>query len=127
VYECKLFADEAWPDTVSIVRTGNNRFKFSIDERLDGATLLSVQAFLGVAGSGDTEVMVRNQTAGVDMLNAAVTIPAGDDCAVSVDVDPDNGQVSGCDIIVLDVDAAGGGDAKGLGVIVTFGGFTAVG
>lgn len=124
VFEIKLFADAVWPDSVSIVAIGDNRFVLSIAEELDGAYLLKVQAYLTTAGSGDTSVMVRNVTGGVDMLNSAVTIPAGNYCATSIDTDPANDQVEGCDRIALDVDAAGGGDAHGLGVILTFGGFS---
>lgn len=123
VFEIKLFADAAWSDSVSIVVTGDGRFILSIAEELDGAYLLKVQIYLTTAGSGDTSVMVRNATTDIDMLNDAVVIPAGEKCAVSIDIDPDNQQVSGCDEVALDVDAAGGGDAKGLGAILTFGGF----
>lgn len=126
VFEIKLFADDSFPDSVSIVTVGDGRFKLSIDEKLDGAYLLRVQAYITTVGSGDTSVMVYNNTATVDMLNTAIVIPAGEKCAVSVDIDPDNDRVAACDEIWLNVDAAGGGTAKGLGVILTFGGFAQV-
>lgn len=124
VFEIKLFADAVWPDSVSIVTLGDARFVLAIAEKLDGAYLLQVEAYLTTAGSGDTSVMVRNATGAVDMLLTPVTIPAGETCASTVATDPDNDQVEACDLIALDVDAAGGGDAKGLGVILTFGGFS---
>ena len=124
VFEIKLFADEIWPDTASIVTVGDGRFKLSIADKLDGAYLLEVQIYVTTVGSGDTSVTVYNNTASVDMLNTAVVIPAGEKCAISVDTDPDNDQVRSCDEIWLNVDAAGGGSAKGLGVILTFGGFS---
>lgn len=126
VFEIKLFADAAWPDAVSIVTVGNGRFILEIgDEDLDGAYLLAVQAYITTAGSGDTSVMIRNITQAHDMLNSALVIASGDlsSCGEPADIDLDNDQVAWCDQIAIDVDAAGGGSAKGLGVTLTFGGF----
>lgn len=128
VFEIKLFSD-AVIASGSIVKTGDNRFVFGIDSELDGAYLLDVQAFLSTAGTGETQVQVRNRGSGggnVDMLSTPVTIDSGGlrscDSLTPVVIDTANDQLAGCDLIALDVDSAGTG-AKGLCVILTFGGF----
>jgi hypothetical protein len=125
VFEIKLFPDAIW-GSISQVVVGDDRFVLAIDVDLDGAALLNVQAFVTTSGSSATEVMVRNISTGDnDMLLTPVTIASGDfnsDCGGAADIDPDHQRVDACNLIALDVDAAGTG-AKGLGVILTFGGF----
>lgn len=131
VFEIKMFADAPWPDTVALVQTGDNRFVFPIDTELDGAYLLDVQGAVSVAGTVTAiTVQVRNRGdgtgAGVNMLTTPLTIDAGTyrscDSATPPVIDTANDQVAACDLIALDVDTAPD-DAKGLAVILTFGGF----
>lgn len=131
VFEIKLFADAVWPDAVSLVQIGDNRFVFQIEtDDLDGAYLLDVQTFLTTAGTGATTCQVRNRgpgmAAGTNMLTTPVTIDSGGyrsrAAGTQPVIDPLNDQVAGGDFIAIDVDAAGT-DAQGLGIILTFGGF----
>lgn len=122
VFEIKLFADAIWPDAVSLVQVGDGRFILNIDDKLAGWYLWEVQIYLTTVGSGDTTVQVRNITQSHDMLVApGITIPAGErnSCGEDYTINIANSQVAACDDIALDVDEDGGGDAKGLGVILT--------
>jgi hypothetical protein len=122
VYEIKLFADAVWSDSVAIVVTGDSRFVFMIAQDLDLWYLWQVEAYITTVGSDDVVVQVRRVNGNVDMLSTPVTIPAGEftSCGEDYVVDDDVSQVTGCELIALDVDEAGGGVAKGLGVILTF-------
>jgi hypothetical protein len=128
VLERKLFADAnmldgALPDSATNVAVGDGKYVFSIDVELDDWYLVMVQAFVSTVGTTPTTVQVENLTQAVTMLVTGVTVPADeftspcdpDEMAL---IDYDNDQVNGCDMISLNVTAAGAG-AKGLGVYLT--------
>ena len=131
VFEIKVFADANaldgnLPAAATDVVTGDGKFIMMIDEALDLWVLDNVQAYVTTVGAGVTSVMIRNVTQAVDMLTTARSIPSGEfttDCDTEAIVDLDNDIVRGCDLIAIDVDAAGDG-AQGLGVILTFTGPT---
>ena len=129
VLERKLFADPNaldgnLPPEATDVVTGNGKFIFSIDVELDEWYLVMAQAFVATPGGGSTTVQAVNLTQGsISMLAAGVTIPAGEytspcDEDELAEIDLDNDQVFGCDMISLNVTAAGAG-AQGLGVYLT--------
>jgi hypothetical protein len=129
VLERKLFADANMldgnlPPAVTDVVTGTGKYVFSIDVELDEWYLVMAQAFVSTVGGGDTTVQVVNLTAGgVNMLVDGVTIPSGEftsscDLDELAEIDFANDQVAGCDMLSLDVIAAGAG-AQGLGVYLT--------
>ena len=116
-YEIKLAADD------STVDTGNGIFIFSIPDDLDGLHLRAAEGFVSTAGSGVTQIQVRNVTQAVDMLSSRIEIDAGDldsrDSTPRSVIDTDFNQVFAKDQIALDVDA-NGTTALGHGVMLLF-------
>ena len=128
-YPCKLFADaNALNGSLSplarIVVAGDGKFIFGIPPGLEGASLTAAFAYVTTVGSSAIEVMVRNVTSGHDMLVDPLHIDTGEFTTLTssapYSISPLWHQVSGGDLISLDVDLAGGGDAEGLGVEVEF-------
>ena len=118
-FEIKVFSDT---DTVT---TGDGKFIFAIPEDLDGANLLSAEAYVTtVSSSGLPTVQIRNITQAVDMLQTRITIDVSEftsyTAATPSVVDTNNDDVATGNRIAIDVDVAGTG-AKGLGVILVFG------
>jgi hypothetical protein len=120
VLNIKVFRDD---DEVVV---GDGAFIFAISEDMDGAVLQSVEIYVTtVSSSGIVQVQLRNITQGADMLSTRVQIDAGEknsaDAATVYVINPTFADVVWEDEIAIDVDAAGT-DAKGLGVILDFGG-----
>jgi hypothetical protein len=133
----KVFADRDalggdLPDSAIVVSVGDGKLLWPVPPDLDTAELLLAEAGISAPGaSGDLEVMVENrgadpQTAGVDMLTAPITIPAGDAISWtygsqngSTAIDASNAFVSSGDWISFNVLSASDG-AEGLVVILWF-------
>ena len=119
------FAIKVFSDTTTLA-TGDGKFIFVISSDLDGARLTAAEAFVTtVSSSGTPTVQVRNITDAVDMLSTAITVDASEyssyTAATRSVVNATNAVVATGDRIALDVDTAGTG-AKGLGVLLKFGG-----
>lgn len=117
-FDIKIFADDG---TLS---TGDGKFIFAIPSDLNGANLISAQAYVTtVSSSGTPTVQIRNVTDAVDMLSTRITIDASEytsyTAAAASVVDTAHDDVATGDRIAIDVDVAGTG-AKGLGVILEF-------
>lgn len=125
-FEIKLFADAAWPDAVSITTTGDGRFIWEIEDKLDGAYLLELGLWCTTVGTGATVCQVRNETTTHDMLSTPVTIESGErssrTAVTQPVINPLYQQVSAGDFLSIDVDTASDAQ-KGLGIWLTFGGF----
>ena len=127
-FEIKVFADRGaldgnLPDSAVIVSTGDGKFIFVVPPDLDGTYLTLAEAGISALGSDDLEVTIYNLTQAVDMLTTPITIPSGDYASylpVATDIAEANSQVAAADRISINVDAAGGGDAEGLMVILEF-------
>lgn len=127
-FEIKVFADRGaldgnLSDASIIVSTGDGKFVFVVPPDLHGTQLVVAEAGLSAVGSSDVEVTLGNLTTAVDMLTTPITIPAGDFASYppqATDIDEANAVVSQGDRISVNVDAAGGGDAEGLVVILEF-------
>ena len=113
VQEIKVFFDN---EEVSVFD-----WKFHVTQDLDEAVLVSVEAHVPeVSSSGDIEIQIRNETAGVNMLSTVVTIPVGDqDDDAAYVINPANDEVAFRDEIWVRVIAPGTG-AQGLGVKLTW-------
>ena len=128
LYEIKVFADRDaldgnLPDSAIIVSTGDGKFIWPVPPDLDGTTLTLAEAGVSVVGSDDLDVTIRNLTGAVDMLTGSITIPAGDFTSYPPSVtviNTANAVVAAGDRLSINVDAAGGGDAEGLAVILRF-------
>ena len=83
-----------------------------------------VRAFVSTVGGGDIVVQVRNVTQAHDFLTTRVTIDSGDFTSLTsgtpAAINMANAVVADGDLIAIDVDDDGGGDAEGLGVNVGF-------
>lgn len=128
-YEIKLYPDPGHPVAIlvpelAIVQVGDNQFDFPIPLSLNGTSLIWAEAATSIAPSSNLDVMVHNVTAAVDMLTSAIRITAGNLTSFfagpSSVIDTDNDEVSTADTVRLDVDADGGGAAKGLAVLLHF-------
>jgi hypothetical protein len=101
-------------------------FVFTVTRHMHVYRLIDVEAGLVVAGASDVEIMVRNETAGRDMLTGALVIPAGDlFTPLDAETDPspveldDDGLVEHGDRLYLNVEATAA-DARGLEIILVF-------
>lgn len=125
-FEIKVFADRnaldgTLPDTSIVVSVGDGKFVFIVPPDLDDTNLVVAEAGISAVGSSDLEVTLYNLTQTVDMLTSSIVIPAGDFASFPPAVTAiSNGNVFAADRISINVDAAGGGDAEGLMVILQF-------
>ena len=103
--------------------TGDGKFYFHIDSRIDGMDLVDVHAEVitaGVSGNGaETEdIQIHNVTQAADMLSTKLTIDAGetgsDTAAAPAVIDGANDDVAENDLLRVDVDAVHTTPAKGL-------------
>lgn len=117
---------KVFPDigTGSTVTTGDGKFIFAVSDDMDGMDLVDADAYVSTVGSGTVTVQIRNITQTADMLSTAITIDAGENTSYEATTQPvintATDDVTVADMIAIDVDGAGGGDAKGLGVILEF-------
>lgn len=132
-YEYKIYPDANHPvaladPTLGFAVVGDSQYSICIPRSVDIFRLVEAEAAIGAAASGDVEVMIRNGgpsgTGTTDMLSTPITIDAGDcssffSAAPSV-VDTANDEVATGDLIWVDVDADGGGDAPGLMIMLRF-------
>jgi len=127
-FEIKVFADRGaldgnLPDSAVIVSAGDGKFVLVVPPDLDGTYLTLAEAGVSAVGSSDLDVTLYNLTQAVDMLTTPITVPAGDYASylpAATDIAEANSQVAAADRISINVDAAGGGDAEGLLVILEF-------
>lgn len=116
-YAIKVFTD------LQTNRVGNGGFKFGVDFSMAGRDVLGVAAFNGTVGSGATTIQISNQTRGVDLLTAPLTIPGGTFMVATLGVNNGgpitlpNNRLALFDAMWVDVDAVGTG-SKGLGVYI---------
>lgn len=112
--------------TLATVQVGDSQFPICIPRSVQIFRLVEAEAFITEAASGDVEIMIRNggiTGAGTtDMLSTPITIDAGDtssffSAAPSV-IDTANDEVDLGEILWVDIDQDGGGDALGLGVML---------
>lgn len=122
----KVFGDREQDPAVT---QEDGAFFFAIQDDLDKLVLRRAEAFISTLGSANLIVQFHNVTAATDMLSTRVRIDSGDytsytSAAPSV-VDesgtPPHNEISTGDLIRVDIDEDGGGDAKGLGVLLWFG------
>lgn len=105
------------------VATGNGKFYFHVDSRLDGMNLVDVHAEVITAStSGLPTIQIRNVTQTADMLTDRITIDeneTGSDTATTPAlIDTNNDDVVENDLIAVDVDVAG---TNTEGLIITLG------
>ena len=131
-YQIKVFADEnagngQLPQSVRIVSTGDGKFILSIPDDLNNSVLWDCFCYVTTAGSSVIRVQLRNvdpgddpNSTGVDMLSTRMEIEAGDytsyDATTQRVINESNAVLLTGSMICIDVDAAGGGTAMGLGV-----------
>lgn len=127
-FEIKVFADRGaldggLSDGAIIVSSGDGKFVFVVPPDLHQTNLTVAEAGISTVGSSDLEVTLYNLTQAVDMLTTPITIPAGDYASYppqATDINETNAVVDQGDRISVNVDAAGGGTAEGLMVILEF-------
>lgn len=99
-------------------------FIWTLPKDVYGKSLRDVEAFVTTEGSDDVVISLYNIDQAVDMLSTSITIDAGDivsDDSVSPRVlDADNCVIAKGDRVSVNIDADGGGDAKGLGIHARF-------
>jgi hypothetical protein len=132
-YEYKIYPDPNHPvaladPTAAIVQVGDSQYYICIPRSVQIFRLVEAEASIAAAASGDVEIMIRNGgisgTGTTDMLSTPITIDAGD-CssffsgAPSV-VDTGADEVDLGELVWVDVDADGGGDATGLNIMLRF-------
>lgn len=131
-YQIKVFADDNaldgnLPDSGKIVTVGDGKFIFAIPDDLANSYLWDCFCYVTTAGSSVIRVQLRNidpgdnpNTTGSDMLTTRMEIETGDYTSYSATtqkiISQVNNQVQRGSMIAIDVDAAGGGVAMGLGV-----------
>lgn len=117
-----IYAIEVFEVDRSIV-VGDRAFEWEIPEDLDQSVLIKVEGYINTAGTGATEIQLRNRTTSADMLSTKITIDSGEirskDAAVQPVIDAGQDTVSWGDMISVDVDAAATGGV-GMGVICYF-------
>jgi hypothetical protein len=123
----KVFPDPNSPAAVLVpeladVTVGEELFVFWIDWDLGGTYLREAEA--GVSVAGGVTVMIRNLTAGVDMLTDPITIDGGEFSSFTSGspslIDNDNAFCELGDRLCIDVLTVSG-DPQGLGVMLHFG------
>lgn len=112
-------------DFTTDTATGDGKFYFHIDSRLDGMNLVDVHAEVITAGTtGTTDIQIHNLTQAADMLSTKITIDStetgSDTAAAAAVIDTANDDVAENDVIRLDVDAVSTTAAKGLLVTLGF-------
>jgi hypothetical protein len=116
------FVGIIFPSTTTLT-VGNNAggWFLVIPEDLGGSTLASCAAGVYTPGTGEL-IQVRNVTQAVDMLTTRISIDNAENTSYTAAappvIDPANSTVATGDIIVVDVDTAGG--AVGLDIILAF-------
>ncbi len=106
------------------IATGDGKFYFHIDKRLDLMNLVDVHAEVITAGTTNTlDIQIRNVTDSVDMLSTKLTIDSGatgsDTATAAAVIDKTKDDVAENDVIAIDIDAIHTTAAKGL--IITLG------
>lgn len=135
-YQIKVFADanagSGNLDTaVRTVVTGDGKFIFAIPDDLQRAKLTDCFCYVTTAGSAVIRVQLRNvlpgddpNSMGDDMLLTRMEIETGEYTSYTATtqrvIDPLFAQVMTGSMIAIDIDAAGGGTAEGLGVGLEF-------
>lgn len=114
----KVFGD------TQLVATGNGKFIFAVSNDMDTLSLSEVELYVTtVSSSGIVQCQVRNITQAVDMLSTRVQVDVTEftscTAATAPVIDVANADVAHCDLIAIDVDAAGS-NARGLGIMLTF-------
>ncbi len=112
-------------DFTTDVATGDGKFYFHVDSRLNGMNLVDVHAEVITAGTtGTTDIQIANVTDVVDMLSTKLTIDSGetgsDTAAVPAVIDTTKDDVATNDLIRIDVDAVSTTAPKGLLVTLGF-------
>lgn len=110
------------PESVRIVVAGTSKMVVCMDDSVDGARLSKADAYVTTVGSSDIEIMLRNITQAVNMLTSPIVIAAGEFTSYAAGgssgvVDELNNTVAVGDLVGVNVVAAGGGVAQGLGVM----------
>ena len=111
-------------DDTTVLTTGDGKLSFCIPASLDGAVVQQVAAFVSTvsASGGPILVQLRNVTDSVDILSTMINIDDSEKtsytAATAAVVNPANKILQKGDLIAVDIDDAGDGAAKGLGVIL---------
>lgn len=108
----------------NVLVTGDNQVYYRVPSNYNGWKITAVAACVStVAAAGTVTVQIRNAITTNDVLSTAITIDAGEkdskDATVPAVINGATNTVSTGDQIAIDVDDAGGGDAKGLVVSLT--------
>lgn len=124
-YQIKVFADAnagsgSLPTSVTTVAVGDGKFIFAVPDDLALSFLWDCFCYVTTVGSSIIRVQLRNVTQAQDMLSTRMEIETGEFTSYTATVqrviNVANSQVERGDLIAIDVDDAGGGVAKGLGV-----------
>jgi hypothetical protein len=112
-------------DFTTDVATGNGKFYFHIDSRINGMNLVDVHAEVITAGTtGTTDIQIHNATDGNDMLSTKLTIDSGetgsDTAAATAVIDTAKDDVVTNDVLRIDVDAVSTTPPKGLVITLGF-------
>lgn len=105
--------------------TGDGKFYFHVDSKLNGMNLVRVHAEVITAGTtGTTDVQIHNVTDAVDMLSTKLTIDSGetgsDTAATAAVINTSNDDVATNDLLRVDIDAVSTTAPKGLLVTMVF-------
>ena len=108
------------------VATGDGKFYFHIDARLDGKRIKDIHAEVITAGTtGTTDIQIANVDAGVDILTTKLTIDSGetgsDTAATPAIITVANAGVTLNQVLRIDVDAVSTTAPKGLIITLGFG------
>ena len=117
------FQDKVFDFTTNIA-IGDSKYYFHVPAGLDGWDLVEVHAQAILAGTtGTTDIQIRNNSQGVDMLSTLLTIDSGESgshtAATPAVIDTVNDDVNENNVIRVDVDAVSTTPPKGL--IITLG------
>lgn len=112
-------------DFTTDIATGDGKFYFHIDQRLNGMNLVDIHAEVITAGTtGTTDIQIANVTDAVDMLSTKLTIDSGetgsDTAATPAVIDVTKDDVVTNDLLRIDIDAISTTPPKGLLVTLGF-------
>lgn len=112
-------------DFLTDTATGDGKFYFHIDDKLNGMNLIRVHAKVISAGTTNTlDIQVHNLTDTADMLSTVLTIDSGEltstTAATPAVIDTGADDVATDDTIRIDVDAIHTTAAKGLIITLVF-------
>lgn len=111
-------------DDATTLSTGDGKLIFMVPASLDGAVIQQVAAYVTTvsASGGPLLIQLRNVTNSADILTTKINIDDSEKtsytAATAAVIDRSQNILKRGDLVAVDVDDAGDGAAKGLGIVI---------